>query len=362
MESSSFLLKDEAGADKCVFTGDTLFIGDVGRPDLAQKAADMTSEQLAAMLFNSLRTKLMPLADAVVVYPAHGAGSPCGKAMSAERHDTLGNQKLTNYALRADMTEAEFVAEVLDGQGAAPKYFAATIAKNKGGADEFAEIVKRSAVALTADALEALIADGVAAFDPRDAGEFCAGHVPKTQFAGLGGMVAMWTSRALPDVSQRYAIVAPDEGARVELVSRLARVGYDNCVGHFPGGVAAWAAAGKKVAVLPEVSAQQYADILAAKADVQTVDVRGPGEHRNSHLPNASHQPLCGGRSSDPSNVDAASPAYVYCAGGYRSVIFASHILRQGFAGELVNITGGYGAMSEVPALVTQMAARKCGQ
>jgi rhodanese-related sulfurtransferase len=346
MESSSFLLKDEAGADKCVFTGDTLFIGDVGRPDLAQKAADMTSAQLAAMLYNSLRTKLMPLADAVVVYPAHGAGSSCGKALSAERSDTLGNQKLTNYALRADMTEAEFVAEVLDGQGNAPKYFAADVAKNKGVNNAFTTIIAASETKLTPDAVEALIAGGTMVIDSRGTEAFCAAHVPKTQFCGLQGNLALWAGKAFTDIAQPYAVIADDDAARFDTVARLTRTGFDNCVGHLAGGIEAWKAAGKPLSAI----AQQAPATLAALIDAgaQLVDVRGGGENAACKLPTANHRPLCGGASTEVDKVDAAQPAYVYCAGGYRSVIFISNMVRHGYAGSLVNVTGGFGAMTQV--------------
>ena len=355
MESSSFLLINEEGKEECVFTGDALFIGDVGRPDLAQKAANMTSEQLAALLYQSLRTKLMPLADHLIVYPAHGAGSACGKNMSAETSDTLGNQKATNYALRADMTEAEFVKEVLEGQGAAPGYFGTNVGMNKGVNVEFADIIKASEKKISLAEFEKLLADTLV-FDSRGSAEFCAGSIPMTQFAGIDGLMAVWTARVFPEITQKYVIVCHD-GKLYETVERLARVGFDNCIGHLDGGIKTWIDAGKPLQTVDTITPEAVAALVAGDESTQLVDVRGPGERANDNIPSSIHHPLCVGKSTDIHGIDPKTPGYCFCLGGYRSLVYISNMMRHGYKGKLVSITGGYPEMAKT-SLAEKMVKR----
>jgi hydroxyacylglutathione hydrolase len=366
IESTCFLLHDESGKPKCVFTGDTLFIGDAGRPDLAQKAADMTQEDLAKMLFKSLRTKVMTLPDDVLVYPAHGAGSACGKAMSTETFDTLGRQKLTNYTLRADMSEEEFVKELLDGLRPAPAYFAHQIALNKGDGDQhdFESVMAKGLRKLDVAQFKAELDKGVVAFDCRKLpAEFCEKHIPNTIFAGTSGSLAIWVATVFGQVDQPFVLVAAPE-TQTEAVARLARVGFDNCIGHLDGGIDAWIAAGEPVASLQSFSVKDVASMLEERPDeVQIVDVRGPGEYRNSHLDVATSAPLCSREPLDfKTLVQPGKRAFMHCVTGYRSTMFLSLCLRNGVdANRVANITGGYAEMKKAEALAQRMVGRSHG-
>ena len=337
MESSCFLLKDKYGKDHALFSGDTLFLGDVGRPDLAQKSADMTQEDLAGILFDSLRNKIMPLADDVVVYPAHGAGSACGKNLSKETVGTIGDQKNTNYALRANMTKAEFIKEVTDGILPAPAYFPMNVKLNKQGYESVEKII------LKAKPFDAKSFENVAnvsnalILDVRHQDDFSNAHIPNSIFIGLDGGFAPWVGALITNSEQPILLIAP-VGREVETITRLARVGYDNTLGYLEGGFQTWIDAGKEIEVLQSVNATEFEEI--AKENVPVFDVRKPGEYASEHLVTAISTPL------DFINkhileFPKEQNFYLHCAGGYRSVIAASILKSRGFHNS-IDIKGGF--------------------
>ena len=343
MESTCYLLRDEHGKDTALFSGDTLFLGDVGRPDLAQKAADMTQEQLAATLYRSLREVLMPLADDITVYPGHGAGSACGKNMSKETVGSLGEQKATNYALRADMTEAEFVREVTDGLAPPPAYFPLNVAMNKksipGFEDLLAEhgkVVDPTAFVALAEQMEALV------LDTRDAESFANGHIPGSINIGLDGQFAPWVGALIPDILQNILVVAA-EGREEETIKRLARVGYDRVLGYLEGGFASWLAEKRDFDTVKRINADELAAICTANPQATVLDVRKKSENYSERLPNAINLPL-DDISHSFSELPEAETLYIHCAGGYRSMIFAS-ILKSRGVHNLVDVRGGFGAI-----------------
>ncbi len=343
MESTTYLLIDEEGEEHAIFSGDTLFIGDVGRPDLAQKGT-LTKDDLAGYLYDSLRTKIMTLSDDVIVYPAHGAGSACGKNMSSETFDTLGNQKKTNYALRADMTREEFIKEVTDGLLPPPQYFAKNVAMNKGGAKGVDEILAKGNVALDVDTFEAMANhEGALVLDTRTPDEFAKDHIPNSVFVGLDGSFAPWVGALIPDLQQPIIFLAP-EGREEEVVIRLSRVGYDNTLGFLKGGMESWKNAKKSVSGIRSISASQFASEFNKDAH-NVLDVRKPSEFLAEHVEDAQSYPL----DYINDNIEAIEhnkSYYVYCAGGYRSMIAASIMKQNGFHG-LVNVEGGFKAIAE---------------
>jgi rhodanese-related sulfurtransferase len=350
MESTTYLLRDENGKDHAIFSGDTLFLGDVGRPDLAQKAAHMTQEELAGTLYDSLRTKIMPLADDVIVYPAHGAGSACGKNMMKETVDTLGNQKKMNYALRANMTREEFIEEVTDGLLPPPQYFPLNVKMNKEGYDDIDEILKKGTQALSPEAFEAAANEtGAIVLDVRHQKDFVKGHIPRSIFIGIDGSFAPWVGALIKDVEQPILLVV-EEGREEEVVTRLSRVGFDKTLGYLSGGFEAWKAAGKEVDILESISAAEFKERLEAST-IPVFDVRREGEFEASHIANAHHTPL-----SFLNDYLAAYPdnetSYVHCAGGYRSVIAASILKSRGIH-NVVDIAGGFKAIKDVGIPVT---------
>lgn len=348
MESSCFLLIDENGKDHSIFTGDTLFIGDVGRPDLAQKAAHMTQEELAATLYHSLRNKVMTLADDVIVYPAHGAGSACGKNMSKETVSTIGEQKQFNYALRANMTEAEFVKEVTDGLMPPPAYFPLNVAMNKSGYDNIDVVMKRGLTALNVNDFETAANETDAVvLDTRNADEFRKGFVPNSINIGLDGQFAPWVGALIPDVKQQILLIA-EIGKEEETIMRLARVGYDFVIGYLDGGVNAWKNAGKEIDTINRITAEEFASRVNVSKD-KIVDVRREGEFEAEHVENANNIPL------DFINENIASfpkeeHFFLHCAGGYRSMITASILKSRGWD-NFTEVAGGFSAISktEVP-------------
>lgn len=345
MESSCFLLLDENGQENALFSGDTLFIGDVGRPDLAQKAAHMTQEQLAETLFDSLRNKVMTLSDSVVVYPAHGAGSACGKNMSKETMDTLGHQKKTNYALRADMTKAEFVKEVTTGLMPPPAYFPLNVAMNKHGYDSIDEVIQRGTHALSPRAFDAAANETDAlVLDTRDAQKFAEGFVPNAINIGIDGNFAPWVGALIPDIKQQILLVT-EPGREEEVVTRLARVGYDYCIGYLAGGFEAWKNAGMEVDKIERVTAAQLADILQTNPEVPVFDVRKQSEYLSEHIQEVENAPLDFINESMLS-IPKDQTVYVHCAAGYRSMIFASILRARGYD-NLVDVIGGFKAMKE---------------
>lgn len=341
MESTTYLLKDESGKDYAIFSGDTLFLGDVGRPDLAQKAASMTQEDLAGILFDSLRNKIMVLADDVIVYPGHGAGSSCGKNMSKETVGTIGEQKATNYALRANMTKEEFVAEVTDGLLPPPAYFPENVRMNKTGYESLDKVMERGLRPLSVDAFEAAATETEALIlDTRHQDTFIHGFIPQSIFIGIKGSFAMWVGALIPDIKQEILIVA-DPGMEEEVVTRLSRVGYDNCIGFLDGGFDAWKSSGKEVDALAQVTAEELKGI----ANATVVDVRKSGEYLSEHLIDAINVEL-DYINDQMSSVPQEGTFYVHCAGGYRSVIASSILKARGYH-NMVDVAGGFKAIKE---------------
>ncbi len=346
-ESTTYLLKDEKGKPYAIFTGDTLFIGDVGRPDLAQKKDNLTKEDLAAWLFDSLRNKIMPLPDDVIVYPAHGAGSACGKNMSSETWDTLGNQKRTNYALRADMTKAEFIHEVTDGLLPPPNYFAQNAKLNKEGYESIDVVMERGAKALSPSAFEVAANETDALIlDVRAKQDFVKGFIPNSIFIGLDGSFAPWVGALITDLKQPILIVAP-EGRSEETVKRLARVGYDNAIGYLEGGFAAWEAANKEIDSIETINEPTFEQAFANVKHI--LDVRKPGEFESEHIENAQNFPL-DFINSHMSEITRDKKYYLHCRSGYRSTVAASILKARGFH-QLVNVQGKFTAISssEIP-------------
>lgn len=344
MESTTYLLKDENGKDHAIFTGDTLFIGDVGRPDLAVKT-HLTSEDLAGYLFDSLRNKIMPLDDSVIVYPAHGAGSSCGKNMSKETSDTLGNQKKFNYALRADMTKEEFIKEVTDGLLAPPQYFPKNVAMNKTGYDSLDNILEKGLIALNPNTFESVVnSEGALVLDTRPASSFAKGHIPNAIFIGLDGSFASWVGTLITDLKQPIVLLT-DEGREEEAVTRLSRVGYDNTLGYLEGGMEAWINAGKDIETVDQVGPEEFANIYKEQENINTLDVRKYSEYDSGHLKGVQNFPL--DFINDQMNeVGNDKDYYIHCAGGYRSMIAASILKSRGIH-KVTDVMGGYGAIAK---------------
>jgi len=345
MESSCFLLKDEKGKDIGLFSGDTLFIGDVGRPDLAQKVkAELTEEILAGHLFDSLRNKIMPLADDIIVYPAHGAGSACGKNMSKETTDTLGHQKATNYALRPDMKKEEFKKEVLTGLVAPPAYFPLNVMMNIQGYDSIEDVLKRGNHALSPAAFEAAANEtGALILDTRDPQVFTKGFIPNSINIGIDGSFAPWVGAMIPDIKHQILIVA-EPGREEEIVTRLARVGYDYCIGYLQGGYEAWKKAGMESDHIESITAEELNNIQLKKK-VNILDVRKKSEYDSEHVVNAENAPLDFINDS-MQQINRNEKYYVHCAGGYRSMVFISTLRARGFD-NLVDVNGGFKALKD---------------
>jgi len=343
MESTCYLLKDEKGKDVALFSGDTLFIGDVGRPDLAQKVvADLTQDKLAGHLFDSLRNKIMPLADDIIVYPAHGAGSACGKNMSKETTDTLGHQKQANYALRADMTKEEFIKEVTTGLVAPPAYFPLNVMLNIQGYESIDKVLERGQHALSPAAFEAAANEtGALILDTRDPQTFAKGFVPNSINIGIDGQFAPWVGAMIPDIKQEILLVT-DEGREEEVITRLARVGYDFTIGYLKGGFTAWEKAGKEVDQITSITADELAAIIR-KENVNILDVRKKSEYQSEHIIDAENAPLDFINDS-MAQLDKNKTYYVHCAGGYRSMIFSSILRARGYS-NLIDIKGGFNAI-----------------
>ncbi|MEI9910275.1 MAG: MBL fold metallo-hydrolase [Bacteroidota bacterium] len=346
MESSCFLLKNETGKEVALFTGDTLFIGDVGRPDLAQKViAELTPEKLVDHLYDSLHNKILPLADDIIVYPAHGAGSACGKNMSKETTDTLGHQKATNYALRPGLSREQFVKEVLTGLTPPPQYFPLNVLMNIKGYDSISDVIKRGTQALSADAFETAANEtGALILDTRNAQTFAKAFIPNSINIGIDGSFAPWAGTLIPDIKQEILLVT-DEDKAEEVITRLARVGYDHTIGYLEDGFESWTKAGKEVDSISSVSVDELIAICKKDPQADILDVRKKSEYDSEHITTAENIPL-DYINDNMAQVSRNKTYYVHCASGYRSMMFVSILKARGYD-NLVDVNGGFKAMKE---------------
>lgn len=351
LESTTYLLTDENGKDHCIFSGDTLFIGDVGRPDLAQKG-NLTMDDLAGMLYDSLNEKIKPLADDVIVYPAHGAGSACGKSMSKETFDTLGHQKQVNYALKAE-TKEQFIAEVTDGIMPPPQYFAKNAAINKGGVESIDDVYEKGLNALTPQQFEDLANQtGAIMLDTRDPQVFAKGFIPNSINIGLNGQFAPWVGALINDLQQPILLIT-EQGKEEETITRLTRVGYDNTIGYLDGGFENWTATGKEIDTIESISAEAFEQV-ASNGEITALDVRKPGEYEAEHLEFTLSRPL-DFINDWTGELNLKAPYYIHCAGGYRSMIAAS-ILKSRGVENVIDVAGGYGAIKNTGLKRTDFA------
>lgn len=344
MESTCFLLTDEEGKEKALFSGDTLFIGDVGRPDLAVKS-DLSQEDLASHLFDSLRNKIMVLPDDLTVYPGHGAGSACGKNMSKETFDSLGNQKANNYALRADMTREEFIKEVTDGLVAPPQYFPQNVKMNKEGYADIDAVLNQGTLALDPDDFEAVVnAEGALMLDTRKPQTFKDDFIPNSINIGVDGGFAPWVGALIPDLKQPIVLIV-DEGREEEVVTRLSRVGYDNTLGFLKGGISNWKSAGKELDQIESISADEFEGRLSTNINV--LDARKNSEYISEHIENSCvvNFPL-DTVNEKFSELDKTKTYHIHCAGGYRSMITASILKSRGIE-NVIDVAGGFNSIKE---------------
>jgi hydroxyacylglutathione hydrolase len=346
MESTSYLLMDEQGREQAVFTGDTLFIGDVGRPDLVQKVkVEITPQYLAGLLYDSLRTKIMSLPDEVIVYPGHGAGSACGKKMDKETQSTIGKQKQFNYALRADMSKDEFITAVTDGLVEPPQYFPANVIMNlTGNVESIDDILARGMRPLNVSEFEA-VWDSTEALvlDTRKKEDFVKGFIPGSIYIGVDDTFAPWVGTLITDLKQPILLIA-DSGREEEVITRLARVGYDNTIGYLNGGVTAWKNAGNPLDVIDEINASEFATLYSSNPSLDVLDGRRHSEYDSEHIVGAENFPL-DFINRNMATLNKNKKYYIYCGGGYRSVIMISILKARGYH-KLVNIPGGYKALA----------------
>ena len=345
LESSCYLLSDPQGKAEALFTGDTLFIGDVGRPDLAAKSS-LSTEDLAGLLYDSLRKRILPLPDDIVIYPAHGAGSACGKNMSSETSDTLGNQKQTNYALQPDLNKEDFIKKLVTGLAAPPGYFPKNVAMNKQVNTAFDAIMERGTKALSVEDFEMIASqDDVLVLDTRSPSAFAQNAIPGTWFIGLDGQFAPWVGALISNIDQKIVFIA-DKGREEEVVMRLSRVGYDYSLGYLDGGMEAWVAAHKPVTSIAEIDAQTFVEGITTGTITHPLDVRKLGEYQTSHLEGVPNNPLDVIHEQKDS-LSGDHTYHIHCAGGYRSLIYASILKDRGILG-VVNVLGGYNAIKGV--------------
>ena len=342
MESSCYLLTDKEGKDIAIFTGDTLFLGDVGRPDLAQKSDHLTAEDLAGYSFESLRNKIMPLNDDIVIYPAHGAGSACGKKMSKETFDSLGNQKKINYALREDMTKKEFIKEVLEGLNPPPEYFPSNVKLNKEGYEPLDKILSRSINELTVIDFKKNV-NGSLMLDVRSIEEFAKAHIPGSIFIGLDGGFAPWVGELIKDINHPIVIISP-AGREEEAITRLSRLGFDNSKGYLKGGINAWIDSGNEVDSVESINKNEF-EKLFVDENTKIFDVRNESEFNSEHVVGACNIPL-NKLNANLEKINSNGVNYIHCAGGYRSMI-ASSILKARGIHNFIDIKGGYSAISD---------------
>jgi hydroxyacylglutathione hydrolase len=348
MESTTYLLLDENGKEHAIFSGDTLFLGDVGRPDLAQKAVSMTQEELAGILYESLRNKIMTLPDDTIVYPGHGAGSACGKNMSKETVGSIGDQKANNYALRADMTKEEFIQEVTDGLLPPPSYFPLNVMLNKQGYEDIADVLAKGSQAMSPEEFERAVNEtGAVMLDVRHQSEFAKGHIPRSTFIGIDGGFAPWVGALIADIKQPILLIAEKDRLE-ETITRLSRVGFDNVIGYLDGGIEAWKSAGKEIDTIISIPATEFEKRKLAE-DIQVIDVRKESEFLSEHVLDAMNMPL-DDLNAHISEVPEKGENYVHCAGGYRSMIAIS-ILKARGVHNLIDVQGGFSAIknTEIP-------------
>jgi glyoxylase-like metal-dependent hydrolase (beta-lactamase superfamily II)/rhodanese-related sulfurtransferase len=351
LESTTYLCLDENRKPYCIFTGDTLFIGDVGRPDLAQKSADTTPEAMAGNLYDSLRNKIMPLPDDVIVYPAHGAGSACGKNMSRDTFDTLGNQKATNYAL-SSISKADFIKELTTGILPPPQYFPKNAKMNKEGIETIDEVYDRGLKALAPNDFEITANQtGALILDVRLPEVFAEGFIPNSIFIGLDGAFAPWVGALITDLNQPILLVV-DEGREEEAVKRLARVGYDYTIGYLKGGITAWKKGGKEIDTIETINAEELKQ-KSENAELKVLDVRKPSEYELDHLESALNRPL-DFINEWTNEFNKKEPYYLHCAGGYRSIISSSILKARGYE-KVININGGFNALKNVGFKTTDL-------
>ncbi len=349
MESSCYLLSDKSGEMHAIFTGDTLFLGDVGRPDLAQKSADMTKEELASLLYDSLHTKILPLPDHITVYPAHGAGSACGKNMMSITQDSLGNQKKLNYALDVNLSKEEFIAQLLDGLSAPPAYFPLNVKLNRTGYQAIDEVMSQGTIALSPkDFLAKARSHEALVLDVRTKDEFAEAHIPGSIFIGLDGSFAPWVGELIVDVRQKLLLVVP-EGRAEEAVKRLARVGFDHTLGYLQGGISAWREAGMELDQVERTTADELKSLLETDA---VVDCRKPGEYAAGHLAETPNLPL-GQIGENWKDYPLDQPIHVHCRSGYRSMVAVSILKSRGLH-HVKDVAGGYIALEKagIPMVV----------
>lgn len=344
MESTTYLLRDSSNKDVAIFSGDTLFLGDVGRPDLAQKSGKITQDDLAGILFESLRTKIMPLADDVLVYPAHGSGSACGKNLSKETVGTLGEQKKTNYALRADMTKKEFISEVTDGLLPPPQYFPLNVKMNKDGYKDIDKVLKTGTTALDPDSFEKLANQNRAIIlDVRHQDDFAKEHIPQSIFIGLDGGFAPWAGTMIGDITLPILLITPN-GREEETVTRLARVGFDNTLGYLKGGLKVWKKDKRVTDSINCIGAEKFFE-LDKNGGLDIFDLRKQGEYASEHIPFSQNIPL-DVINQNMNLLPKVSPFYIHCAGGYRSMIAASILKSRGIH-NFIDVKGGLGAIKK---------------
>ena len=342
MESTTYLLIDSSKKDIAIFSGDTLFIGDVGRPDLAQKANNITQEDLAGTLYDSLRKKIMPLNDDVLVYPAHGAGSACGKNLSDETVSTIGEQKKTNYALRSDMTKDEFIKEVTDGLNPPPNYFPLNVKMNKEGYDDIDKIILSGTTPLDPNLFENIVKEKNALIlDVRHQNNFAEEHIPNSIFIGIDGNFAPWVGTIVEDVTKPILLVTPDDRVE-ETVTRLARVGFDNSLGYLKGGIKNWKMQGKLTTNVDQIDSVVFKKLIQNEK-LSVFDLRKSDEYSSGFIPNAQNIPL-NFLNKKINSFRLNETFYTHCAGGYRSMIAASILKNKGIH-NFKDIKGGFNAL-----------------
>lgn len=344
LESTTYLLKDEFGKDHCIFTGDTLFLGDVGIPDVAQRYMGVSKEELAGILYESVNNKIKPLSDELMVYPGHGAGSACGKNMMKETVDTLANQKKINYALNGSFSKVAFIKELTDNLPEPPTYFPLNVKLNQEGYEDFETVLEKNLVPLEVNDFELLSENNdTIILDVRNQKDFIDGHIPNSLFIGLNGTFAPWVGTLIKDINQKILLITP-LGKEKEAITRLSRVGYDNCIGYLKGGFKTWKKSKNKISTLKSVSATSFVDTLKVNK-INILDVRKVSEYNNNHIEASRNKPLSNIK-NELDDIDKEGDIYVHCAGGYRSIIAISILKQKGFK-NLIDVAGGFGAIKK---------------